>query len=648
MKKYLSLLFSILSVSAVFAQSQPAPKTGGVALRVNDSTAYISSQTTSHSQGYADMFWNNQATTPHYDIWNGASYDHVFDFNAGGGGGTQDLQSVLNIDGTAIDVDMTVVDGSSGVGIIKNGAEITVGANSGAPGGAFVGNATGGKIKVDHSGADPAEGSLFIVGSDGYLDELPVGANSEVLTSDGTTASWEAAGAGVTDGNGTTVNGTAIDWSGILSADVNIGGGSSTYGITFGRTPIGGSDLMNFISGRAQDTGGILFETNNSDGIYLGGTTAGSRKILLRSTQAAVTSPFVLQGYATGSLPTASSHAKGIAYDNTTNTVKFSDGSTWSNIGGSVAVGDITGLGSSVATVLGNNAGGSGGVVIFGGAGGSPSSLTLTNATGLPGTSVINTPAGNIAATTAQAAINELDAEKAKLYPSTRTETSSTTGVIGDAGNTIEINSASPTTFTVPDDATVDYNDNTTLTIRNYGSANITITATGSVVFRLQTGGGLTIPQFGVAQVVNKTGDEWYVFNGTENTSEEVNAAVSSYTNYSTTATYQNLTSIVLTTGDWDISAFFTYSSNSATITAASNAIFVISTTTASASGATEGKNISYVPQAGLLGTSLFSGAIPSYRVTVSGTVTYYLNTQATFTVGNPQFVGSINAKRAR
>jgi len=43
---------------------------------------------------------------------------------------------------------------------------------------------------------------------------------------------------------------------------------------------------------------------------------------------------------------------------------------------------------------------------------GTPSALVLTNATGLPGTAVINTPAGNIAATTAQAAINELDGEK--------------------------------------------------------------------------------------------------------------------------------------------------------------------------------------------------------------------------------------------
>lgn len=132
------------------------------------------------------------------------------------------------------------------------------------------------------------------------------------------------------------------------------------------------------------------------------------------------------------------------------------------------------------------------------------------------------------------------------------------------------------------------------------------------------------------------------------NVGEEFNSTVSTYTNYSTTATYQNIASITLTAGDWDLSAFFTYSSNSATITAAANAIFVISTTTASASGATEGKNIAYVPQAALLGTSLFSDAISPYRVSIASTTTYYLNSQATFTLGNPQFVGTIRARRVR
>lgn len=130
---------------------------------------------------------------------------------------------------------------------------------------------------------------------------------------------------------------------------------------------------------------------------------------------------------------------------------------------------------------------------------------------------------------------------------------------------------------------------------------------------------------------------------------EEKPGIQSTYTNYTTSATYQNITSIQLTAGDWDVSAVGTFSTNSATITSTANAIFVISTTTASASGSTEGRNIVYIPQSGLVGTATKETVdIPSYRVSIASTTTYYLNTQATFTVGNPQFVGSIRARRIR
>jgi hypothetical protein len=131
------------------------------------------------------------------------------------------------------------------------------------------------------------------------------------------------------------------------------------------------------------------------------------------------------------------------------------------------------------------------------------------------------------------------------------------------------------------------------------------------------------------------------------NIGEEISSTVSTYTNYTTTATYQNITSITLTPGDWDISIpVFTCSTNSATITG--DAIFVVSTTTASASGAVEGVNISYISQSTLLGSSKQSGIIAPFRVSLASTTTYYLNTQASFSAGNPQFVGTIRARRMR
>lgn len=122
----------------------------------------------------------------------------------------------------------------------------------------------------------------------------------------------------------------------------------------------------------------------------------------------------------------------------------------------------------------------------------------------------------------------------------------------------------------------------------------------------------------------------------------------STYTNYSTTATYQAVDSITLTAGDWFIDAQGTFSANGATITASSDAIFAISTTRASASGVLEGKNIVYISQGALLGTNHQSVSIAPYLVSVSSTTKYYLNSQATFTLGNPQCVGGLHSTRVR
>jgi hypothetical protein len=132
------------------------------------------------------------------------------------------------------------------------------------------------------------------------------------------------------------------------------------------------------------------------------------------------------------------------------------------------------------------------------------------------------------------------------------------------------------------------------------------------------------------------------------NIGERIVSTVSTYTNYSTTATYQNIGSITLTAGDWDISAEGTFYSNGATITTSADAIFLIGTVTASATGSTEGVNVNYIAQSGLLGTSHQTTTIAPFDVHPSTTTTYYFNTQSTFTVGNPQYVGTIRAKRTR
>lgn len=95
---------------------------------------------------------------------------------------------------------------------------------------------------------------------------------------------------------------------------------------------------------------------------------------------------------------------------------------------------------------------------------GTPSAGVGTNITGIVGTNVTNTPAGNIAATTSQAAINELDGEKVAIVNSATAITDASTMDIASKKNTLTTSSATRT-FTISytgDDITVVVTLNTT------------------------------------------------------------------------------------------------------------------------------------------------------------------------------------------
>jgi hypothetical protein len=129
---------------------------------------------------------------------------------------------------------------------------------------------------------------------------------------------------------------------------------------------------------------------------------------------------------------------------------------------------------------------------------------------------------------------------------------------------------------------------------------------------------------------------------------EVLSSTVSTAANYTTTATYQAITSLSLTAGDWEITGFITFLDNGATLTATANVIGVIGTTTASAAGTTEGSgDIAYLSEV-VNGVSGKTSMMLHKVVNISATTTHYLNSQATFTVGNPQFVGSLYARRLR
>lgn len=83
MKNLLILLFSLACITSY---AQGPNSFGGIALRVNDTTTYQTNAAAFHTAGYYDIYFNNQATNDHWDVWNGSSYDHIFAFNSGGGG----------------------------------------------------------------------------------------------------------------------------------------------------------------------------------------------------------------------------------------------------------------------------------------------------------------------------------------------------------------------------------------------------------------------------------------------------------------------------------------------------------------------------------------------------------------------------------
>lgn len=123
MKKLLLSIGLLLVSICSYAQMNTF---GGIGLRVNDTTTYQTNAASYHTAGYYDIYFNNQATNDHWDVWNGSSYDHIFSFGSGGGAGTpggSDTQVQFNnssafggdsdftfTGGNTLNVDVAIVD----------------------------------------------------------------------------------------------------------------------------------------------------------------------------------------------------------------------------------------------------------------------------------------------------------------------------------------------------------------------------------------------------------------------------------------------------------------------------------------------------------------------------------------------------------
>lgn len=128
---------------------------------------------------------------------------------------------------------------------------------------------------------------------------------------------------------------------------------------------------------------------------------------------------------------------------------------------------------------------------------------------------------------------------------------------------------------------------------------------------------------------------------------EYVASLVSTPTNGPSSGAWGDLTHISLTAGDWDITAMVSFGTNGASITAAPFYLGISTTSGNSNSGLTEGIN-----RRGLViptNTYYSGGSIPNYRVSLSGSATYYLKIYcSTYTGGPPQATGRISARRIR
>lgn len=126
---------------------------------------------------------------------------------------------------------------------------------------------------------------------------------------------------------------------------------------------------------------------------------------------------------------------------------------------------------------------------------------------------------------------------------------------------------------------------------------------------------------------------------------ESVIARVSTATNFTTSGQYNNITSISLTAGDWDVSGCSYIVRNGATYTdgvGLAISLFSGNTTTDHVSGDNE------VSLSMPNNTGASSPTIPTYRMSLTSTSTVYLKVYGAYTGGPLQYYGRISARRMR
>jgi hypothetical protein len=134
----------------------------------------------------------------------------------------------------------------------------------------------------------------------------------------------------------------------------------------------------------------------------------------------------------------------------------------------------------------------------------------------------------------------------------------------------------------------------------------------------------------------------------TGNVGQYIESVVTSTTSTAANSAYFDVTSITLTAGDWDVSAILVYVQNGALWTRGYLAISPNAGDTGA--GTTQGSNLVLGIWASSVTTPSFvSLTIPTYRISIASTTTYYLKGNAFYSAGTPQYSGArISARRVR
>lgn len=162
---------------------------------------------------------------------------------------------------------------------------------------------------------------------------------------------------------------------------------------------------------------------------------------------------------------------------------------------------------------------------------------------------------------------------------------------------------------------------------------------TGADVFNCTVGGVAT---FGTQLIAKGTATNDSAATGY--IGEYVESIISSAANFTATGVFEDMTSISLTAGDWDVSVMAQFVANASTSTSTQ---FGIGTAAgALTTGLVTGVNTSQDNAAVALLN--LTTEVPRVRMSIAGTTTVYLKCVATFSAGTPQRRGIISARRLR